>query len=65
MANFVWISGKRGHSDIFAWKIEIFMRLPEKIESFRKFALKNRNFLLNCLQKIEIFQKFAWKNQFF
>jgi len=41
MANFIWINGKRGHSEIFAWKIENFVKLPEKIEIFRKFALKN------------------------
>jgi len=66
MANFVWINGKRDHSETFAWKIEILLwNYLTKIEIFRKFVLQNRNFLSNCLVEIEIFRKFAWKNQNF
>ena len=48
----------------FAWKIEIFVKLPEKIEFFENLSgkiekvlncLKKRNFVANWLVKIEIF----------
>jgi len=35
----------------FAWKIEIFVKLPEKIEILWKFAWKNQNFVEICLEE--------------
>src|SRR6218665_2298758 len=53
-------------------KSKFFVNLPEKIEIFRQFPWRNRNFSSICLQKskffsgkIEIFRKFPWKNQIF
>jgi len=42
----------------------VFVKLPEKFEIFRKFALENR-FCFKLPEKITIFRKFAWKNQNF
>jgi len=59
---------------IFAWKIDIVFKLPEKIEFFQKFAWKNQNSLEICLEKSKFFVKlpekkiswkFAWKNRIF
>jgi len=44
---------------MFAWKIEIVFKLPEKNQNFLKICLKNRNFSKDLSGKIEIFQKFA------
>src|SRR6218665_1297534 len=40
-------------------------KLPEEIETFWKFAWKNRNYLVKLPEKIEIFRKFAWKYRIF
>ena len=47
----------------FCLKNRFFVKLPERIDIFRKFAWKNRIFLAKLPEEIEIFRKFAWKNQ--
>ena len=65
MNNFVWINGKRGHWEIFAWKIEIFWwNCLIKIKIFRKFALKNQIFGEIVWKKSKFFGNLLGKSTF-
>jgi len=47
----------RNSSEICLEKSKFFVKLPEKIESFRKFALKNRFSVCEIPEKNQIFSK--------
>ena len=49
------------NGQFFSWKINILLKLPEKVDIFRKFACKNQNFCVKLPEKIKIFRKFAWE----
>jgi len=56
----------RNFSEICLVKSNFFLKLPEKIETFEKFALKNQFFgLWNCLKKSKFFGNFPRKSKFF
>ena len=49
----------------FAWKIDFYFKLPEKIKIFKKFAWKNRNLLKICLEKSKFCKICLEKSKFF
>jgi len=70
--NFVWINGnfginyqKRSFGNFCLKNSKFFGNLPGKIESFRKFAWKNRKFLEICLEKSKVFGHFLEKKSNF